>query len=60
MQTYTIEINEHQRVIIEQALCIRQQCEERDSEENDVLVSLFAALPADEAETPNALHVFCV
>lgn len=69
MQKYQIILDEAQRQIIAEALI------EKDfsaltgnhpdtgypmNEEATVLLDMFTSLPADEAETPDAIHSFCL
>jgi hypothetical protein len=56
MTTYTIEINECQRAVIEQALLDLPASAKND--ELLLLIGMFACLPSEEAEVPGCLHSF--
>jgi len=55
---YTISINEEQRSILETAL--DRFNDGKSSEEAVILQQMLQNLPADELETPNAIHGLCV
>lgn len=63
--SYTIQINEAQRDIIEQALTVAkhhhsQFFSDTEKEEVDLLHAMFTDLPNQEKGSPGALHGFCL
>lgn len=60
MQTYTIQINEEQRKILEEALKAIEPVAQRDGdEETSILLDMFIDLPEQEASQPEIIHGFC-
>lgn len=61
--SYTIQINEDQRAMIQAALSnyAYPACfEAPDKEELDLLVVMFHDLPRQEKDAPRSLHGFCL
>lgn len=65
MQTYTIQINEDQRNILQQALTVihrhyDQMAADLSNEEIGLLLDMVTNLPVEEASEPGCLHGFCL
>lgn len=66
MTTYTIEINEQQMALIEQALKalrdlnnIDQRIEAEDAEELDIMIGMIPMMREDECKDPGTIHGWC-
>lgn len=66
MTTYTIEINEQQMALIEQALKalrdlnnIDQRIEAEDAEELDIMIGLVDFTREEDKKVPTVIHSWC-
>lgn len=66
MTTYTIEINEQQMALIEQALkvlrdlnSIDQRIEAEDVEELDIMIGLVDFTREEDKKVPTVIHSWC-